>query len=459
MQQPGSLYLRLVAPLGVTLLAAMVLAFVIALTWMSNAINARLDARLANAVSVLAAGNFPLSEELLERLDGLVAARLLLLDADGEVVRMSSGGETSRVAAALTGRLEAATDTAAIDTISAGDESWRVAVRMLPSGRDDRFRHVVAAAPLAESRVAVRDAAALLAAAMLAASILIGGIGSYFVRSITRPISELAGMAGRLADGERRIQTSIVERNEIGTLARALNDLSTRLEDYENELARRARLSGLGDLAARVAHEVRNPLTAMKMQLQMLEERVRDDERAGIGAVLDEVRRLEMVVESTLALGSTQTLDPQPTDPGQLIRDVLDLLRPSFEHRRINLRADIADMSPADLDRDRLKQVLLNLLNNAADEIGSAGEVQVTAMVSDEPRQLCIDIEDDGPGLPDNGPDSGSAKPFGLGLGLTISREIVARHGGTLQGGKSRQLGGAHFAIRIPVPIMTDQSS
>lgn len=445
-------------PLGVTLLVAMAVAWAIALYLLTDAIDRRLDAQLENATSILAEGTFPFSPDLIGRLDRIIEARIVLLDESGDI-GLSTGDESiNKAIGALTDQIAALRGNGVyFNTMSAGDTPWRTAVRRLQLARDDRYRYVAATASLSATRQVARDSALLLGAAMFLAAAVLALVGSFFTRSITRPVTDLAQMADRIADGERDFSIDISEGNEIGVLARALTGMAAKLQDYESELARQSRLSGLGDLAARMAHEVRNPLTAIKMQLQLLEERVDEADGDRIRKVLAEIRRLELIVESTLVLGGPLNLQLAPTEPAALVDEVVELLQPALDHRGITLSAELGALPAAAMDADRIKQVLLNLINNAADELTQGGAIRISGTASVEGDSLDIAIEDTGPGIDALRAAEQSAKPFSLGVGLAISREIVDGHGGELLIGESTELGGACFTIRLPVSIIAAQ--
>jgi len=432
----------------------MTVAWAIAVLLLTNAIDKRLDVQLDNATATLANATFPFSPDLIARLDRLLDARIALLDAAGRTALNTGGQEvTSALDRIRSGSEDIHTTGATFFEVEGRNDRWRIAVRPLAPGLDDRYAYVAAAASLTATRNVARESALLLAAAMFTAMALLAAIAAFFVRSVTRPVADLARMADRIADGERGISSDIRETNEIGILAGALNRLSARLDEYEAELASQSRLSALGELASRMAHELRNPLTAIKMQLQMLEEQTEGMDRARLNTVVDEIRRLELIVNSSLAIGGAESLNPAPTDPGQLIGDIVSVVGPNFAHRDITLDTAIGALPAIPMDADRMKQVLLNLLNNAAEELTTGGRILVSAGIS-EGHRVSIAIEDSGPGLDDGPARVGSRKPLGLGLGLKISREIVERHGGTLDDGTSEKLGGAKFTIRLPLSIM-----
>lgn len=431
----------------------MIAAWAIALKLLTNVIDEQLDQKLRNATATLSESTFPFSVDLLERFDKLIESRIALLDEQG-VIGLSTGS------ALLNDSLQSnfldsgstADSMPEFRTIKADALQWRVAAQALPAGRDDRYRYVVAAASMDASRAAVRDAAILLAGAMLLATLALALLASYFITSITRPVADLARLANSISAGERGISAAIDERNEIGVLADALNEMATRLDAYEQDLTETSRLAGLGDLASRMAHEIRNPMTAIKMQLELLEERATESDRSRFQSLLDEIRRLELIVGSALSLGGAQSVNPVPGDPCKLVTDVASLLQPSLVHRRIKLTTSCAALPTMALDADRMKQVLLNLINNAADELAGGGDILLTAIVAED-ESIHISVEDSGPGLPNT--TQISVKPLGLGIGLKISREIVEGHGGELLQGRSEKLGGAKFTIRLPASVIS----
>ena len=455
LNRPGSIYFRLILPLGVTILVAMLAAWAIAVQLLTDSFDRRLDDQLDHATAILADGEFPFSADLIGRIDRLIEARIALLDDSGTVRLATTTAATNEVLSTLVPSLSANDKTRLVlQTRDIDGTTWRIAVRPLSLDRDSRYHYVIAAASLAETREAAQDAAVLLGTAMLFATVLLAWFGHYFTRSITGPVSDLASMADRIAEGERDISSDIDAPNEIGLLARALNGMASRLKQYESDLAQQSHLAGLGDLAARLAHEIRNPLTSIKMQLQLLEESVPESDAARVRTLLNEIRRMELIVESALTLGAPLVLHRCDVQPETIIDELAELLTPALNHRNIELVTKVEQTTKISADPDRLKQVLLNLINNAADELDQGGAIHVIAGLDDCENVMEISVADSGPGVSQNGKDSVRKKPFGLGLGLTICREIVEAHGGEIVQSISAELGGAKFTIRLHVPII-----
>jgi len=451
----SSIYVRLIVPLGITLLVAMLAAWAIAVQLLTNSFDRRLDEQLDNATAILADGEFPFSPDLIDRLDRLIEARIALLDENG-IVKLGSTSLTSGdfLTGLLLRRSDVDAESLILLTRDVDGSAWRIALRRLSLDRDRRYHYVVAAASLDESRQAARDAAILLGTAMLFATVLLAWFGHYFARSITGPIRGLATMADRIAEGERDISSDITASNEIGLLARALNGMASRLKQYEVDLAQQSHLAGLGDLAARLAHEIRNPLTSIKMQLQLLEESVSDSEKTRVRTLLNEIRRMELIVETALTLGAPLELHRSNVQLRKLIDELAELLTPALAHRNIDLQTSITPCPEISADPDRLKQVLLNLINNAADELDEGGTIRVQAGPADDEGTVELSVSDSGPGISSSSQDSKRKKPFGLGLGLAICREIIDLHGGELLQSSSEELGGAKFTIRLHTTII-----
>jgi two-component system sensor histidine kinase HydH len=239
-------------------------------------------------------------------------------------------------------------------------------------------------------------------------------------------------------------------------LGDALNAMAARLADYEREVAEQSRLVTLGNLAARVAHEVRNPLTAIKLQVQLLGESLDESGREKVARLLDEIGRLELVVSRTLAMGRPAQLEPAANDLNALVEEVTALMRPQFTHQGIRVDTRLDSVPVTVLDGDAIKQVLLNLLTNAADELGHGGSIVVRTAWDNADRQVVLRVEDSGAGVIAERQQGlfsplASKKDTGFGLGLALCRELVALHGGTIEAGRSRELGGACFTVRLPI--------
>ncbi len=437
----------------------MAAAWAIGVGIVTTALEQRIERQLRNAAAVLATWGLPYTPELLRRLASLQQSDFLLLDRDGHVATTTSaavGVAVEQAMAAASGRRWSSATTQRLDAPVPSIAIYQP----IDATRDARYSALVAVAPLADAHAAAERAAWWLGLAMLAASAILGALLLMLVRGITRPLARLAAFADRISAGEREQRIDLPRADEIGALAEALNAMMLRLGGYESRLASRSRMSALGELSARLAHEIRNPLTGVKLHLQLLAERVGSVEAGRIGGLLVEVQRLELLVSSTLMLGGEQTPDRVPTRLGALVSEVLELMGPSLAHRDVRAEGRCDDSIEAGVDRARMRQALLNLIVNAADAMPQGGRLLVRVERGEAPSRAVIAVEDSGPGVSDailgRSTDAPvSTKPFGLGLGLAICRDVAAAHGGELVIGRSDELGGARLAIVLPMAAAT----
>jgi len=433
------------------LLMAMAAAWAVAAIVFARTLQERVADQLAEAAEVLTGTGLPYTPEVLRRFAELQQAGIKLFDAGGTEVLSSAGPLSAEIMAQL--RLPGAHGT--IERIEIAGEPLVVVERPFAGGNDARHATIVLASSLRDARDAARRAALGMGLAVVAAGALLLALQYLLVRSLTEPVRRLAAMADDIAAGRRDVRAEAGRGGEIAALAASLNEMTRRLAGYEQELAERSRLAALGELSARIAHEIRNPLTGLKLHLQLLAETASGTQADTVSRLLDEANRLELVVASSLALGGGRRAVPQPGDLVTVVEEVLQLMEPSLQHRHIAVTRHLTPPPPVPMDRDRLKQALLNLLANAADALPGGGTVAVTTGYDAARRRADVSVEDNGPGfaaeLLTAPPHAiASDKPFGLGLGLRLCREVAIEHGGQLHLDRSDALGGARATIELP---------
>ena len=223
--------------------------------------------------------------------------------------------------------------------------------------------------------------------------------------------------------------------------------LSRRAVVQEAQLAQHRHLAALGQMSAVMAHEIKNPLAALKGHAQLLARQVADPERPRAERVVGEAERLETLVYSLLDFARTAALARRDTDPRRILQDAAEQTVPE----RVKV---VADRGPErwSLDATRMRQVLVNLLDNALK--ASPAEAKVEAEVRRDADDLVFVVRDRGPGIPPEQIDQ-VFEPFfttrtkGSGLGLAIVRRITRLHGGTVSV-VNRPGGGAEFTVAIP---------
>lgn len=214
----------------------------------------------------------------------------------------------------------------------------------------------------------------------------------------------------------------------------------------ERQMQRRAaqseRLAAVGTLAAGLAHEVRNPLNSASLQLQVLERRLGRGEtdpealRGALELVHNEIRRLDRLVNEFLAFARPAPLNVHAFALNDLIDAVLNLVRPECEAAGIVISTELdEDLDEVGADEERIRQVLLNVVRNAMEAMETGGKLYVRTRRADAHGYVHIDVEDTGPGFPENAPIFDAfytTKQNGTGLGLSIVHSIVSDHGGSI---------------------------
>jgi two-component system sensor histidine kinase HydH len=247
----------------------------------------------------------------------------------------------------------------------------------------------------------------------------------------------------------------------LSTIGEALRQ--ARLNSEKRSLAQRAlvaeKLAAVGTMTAGLSHEIRNPLNAAGLQLEVLERGIRklaagsqSSLLAPLGLVRDEIRRLEHLLEDFLQFARPRQLMARPVRLAEPIGAVLGLLAGDAERRRVALVSDLEPGLIVAGDNERLRQVLMNLALNALEATPPDGKVRISAY--SELEEVIIAVEDSGSGI---APEVRrrifepffTTKATGSGLGLPSVHAIVTQHGGTVAEDVS-PLGGARFEVRLP---------
>jgi len=243
-----------------------------------------------------------------------------------------------------------------------------------------------------------------------------------------------------------------------------------RLHQEKRELSRRAhvaeKLAAVGTMTAGLSHEIRNPLNAAALQLNVLERRLgrlapadQAPLREPLDLVKGELKRLDHILDDFLQFARPRELERRAVDLAAVAGQVLDFLAGAFERRAVRLERRLAGPAPIRGDEERLRQVLVNLCLNALDAVEDGGRVTVACSPlppgPDGVRWVELAVDDDGPGIPPEVADRifepfFTTKATGSGLGLSIVHAIVAQHGGTIEAGPSPERG-ARMVLRIPM--------
>ena len=259
------------------------------------------------------------------------------------------------------------------------------------------------------------------------------------------------------AEHRQAEQARSVENERLYADARRAYD---ELKEAQQRLLQNERMALLGTFASGLAHEVRNPLNSIALQLSLLERRIAGaeprlrEQLSELAVVIrEEIRRLDALVGDFLFFSRTSRIQLQPTDLDALVDEVTRLLRPEARAAGVTLRRQRADAPLPSLraDPEKLKQVVINLVRNAIEAMPDGGSVALASALRD--GSAVIEVKDNGPGLPERVDIFQlfvTTKPKGTGLGLSIAQQIVHAHGGSITAA-SEPGKGAAFTVALPL--------
>ena len=275
-------------------------------------------------------------------------------------------------------------------------------------------------------------------------------------RRTTNSLRELADAATTIAAGQYGATVSVAEGpDELGRVAHAFNSMSASLRHTLDQLSERQSLAAVGEFAATLAHEVRNPLTAIRIDLQRLEERLQDDPgaRAPAARALQTLSRLDATVSGALRVARSGQATLGRIDLRDPLRAAIHDVLPEINTRAIQF-SEALPAEPAWVmgDGAALYQLFFNLLLNAAQATPARGGVNVSLLRSAE--GTAVRISDSGSGIAADAAEQVFApfyttKPGGTGLGLAIARRIATAHGGQMAI-ESGSRGGAVLVVQLP---------
>jgi two-component system NtrC family sensor kinase len=294
---------------------------------------------------------------------------------------------------------------------------------------------------------------------------IISVVAMIVANKISSPIRAMADAAQKIAEGDYSQKVDVTSDDETGFLANNFNTMvselvrahqelrewaetlerkveqrTTELRAMQAHLVQSEKLAGVGKLAAGVAHEINNPLTCVLTNTSLILSDLPPDDprREDLQTVVDETLRCRRIVKGLLDFARQTKPQKQKLDINKVAEDVITLVRNQASFQNITIRADLNSSIPKVLaDADQMRQVVLNIILNAADAMPQGGEIRVSSLLNPITSQVMLRISDTGPGIPVEIQDKlfepfFTTKTTGTGLGLAIAYGIMERHRGAL---------------------------
>jgi signal transduction histidine kinase len=318
----------------------------------------------------------------------------------------------------------------------AAHPGWEIVTRSLESPP----LRLVLASPSAPFVTPFEQAARLGLGLLMVVALVALVVSGILTGRVTGSLEHMAVAAEAVAAGDLKRRVEVGGRDEIGRLAEAFNTMTESLRRTLAELSQQRALAAVGEFAASLAHEVRNSLTAIRIDLQHAVRRLPPESAAVplVTRTLDSVRRLDSAVTGALRVARSGQNPMARVDLALLLRRAMASAEPSFAESEATLEPLALECEPVEVDGDAaaLEQLFLNLLLNAAQALEGGGRARVGVDCADD--QVVVRISDDGAGVESSemavvGTVLRSSKPDGTGLGLPIAQRIAAAHGGDLR--------------------------
>jgi PAS domain S-box-containing protein len=288
-----------------------------------------------------------------------------------------------------------------------------------------------------------------------------GYIARYERTGEARAIGRIRTVTAKRKNGELfpiELSVTEIEVDQEVHYAAFIRDISEKAK-LQDQLVERERLATIGTTAAKIGHELANPLNGMSLTIQLLEQRLSkqpyppdNQVTATVRRLKNEISRLKQLAGQFRTISRRERYDFQATELADLIDDVIKIQRPHLAQLNIEVEQLIpTDLSTVIVDRDKIKQALLNLLKNAGEAMPHGGKITVEVHTTED--GILIDISDTGAGIP---LDIDAFEPFvttkkeGTGIGLVIVRQVVTAHGGKISY-HSRPGEGTTFRIELPL--------
>jgi two-component system, NtrC family, sensor kinase len=301
--------------------------------------------------------------------------------------------------------------------------------------------------------------------------------------TIINPLNKLVAATNKIAKGDLSHKVNINLKDEIGQLAHSFNmmtddlnkanqkliqwgktlekqveERTKKIKEMQDSLIQSEKLASLGKMAAGIAHEINNPLTSILINSHLLLEKPNDDPytKESLNLITEETSRCSSIVKGLLEFSRQSPPKKEPADINRLIANTSTLLENQFKFQNIEVKKDFDPNLPnVKIDTGKIKQVLWNLMINAAEAMPDGGKLTIATSLSEKQKHIVIKITDTGKGIPKDNINKlfdpfFTTKESGSGLGLAVTYGIIQQHQGSIKA-NSKVGQGTTFTVVLPI--------
>jgi signal transduction histidine kinase len=300
--------------------------------------------------------------------------------------------------------------------------------------------------------------------------ILTAILGFVFVKSITRPVNVLLDATRRLEGGDLDFRIEGLQ-DEFGRVASSFNEMANSLKDQMHKMQRTEQMIVLGELAAGLVHEIKNPLAGIKVSVEVMteDENISKEDKESMLKVIEEINRIESLLKGLLNFAKPPKPQFMSVDLNDILYKTIDF---SLRHLSlksqgpdaINVMKDLgADLPEIMADTLQLQQAFLNLLLNAVDAMPYGGTMGIKTYYNEQDNSIKVEISDTGKGI-DEAIMNKIFQPFvttkskGTGLGLAITKRLIEQQGGEIRA-ENNKGGGTMFKIILPIKQKVEEKT
>ncbi len=288
--------------------------------------------------------------------------------------------------------------------------------------------------------------------------LIIAGVLIISINTLLVPLKHLREGVGRVARGDLLVHINVAREDEIGQLADGFNRMTDALRERDQLLIRSEQLATAGKMAAKVTHEIRNPLSSLGLNAELLVDELAahselEEARTLLSAMQDEIERLTQITESYLRYSKLPSPSPDLHNLNLCVMSTLEFMKEEIKEKGITLETEFcAGEEPVFFDKGQLRQALANLVKNACDAMSDGGKLTVLTRENNDFVEILV--TDTGCGVPEESvglvfKSFYSTKSTGTGLGLSLVRQICIAHGGDARL-ESTSPKGSTFVLSIP---------